>query len=95
MRLKRYAEEVRGTLFDSQSLIRAIEDIYSFPLRQVAVDTLNRQLRSGIQDDELARRVVELREEGRLCVIHEEDETQEPHIICSLGLAAPARERQR
>ncbi len=94
-RLKRYAEKVQGTLFDSQSLRRAIEDIYNFPLRQVAVDTLNRQLRSGIQDDELARRVVELREEGRLCVIHEEDETQEPHIICSLGLAPPARERQR
>ena len=88
-RLKRYAEEVRGTLFDSQSLSRAIEDIYSFPLRQVAVDTLNRQLRSGIQDDELARRVVELREEGRLCVIHEDDEAQEPRIICSLGLRLP------
>ena len=66
-----------------------IEDIYSFPLRQVAVDTLNRQLRSGIQDDELARRVVELREEGRLCLIHEEDEAQEPRIICSLGLRLP------
>ncbi|HKI19235.1 MAG TPA: hypothetical protein VKA15_15220, partial [Isosphaeraceae bacterium] len=88
-RLKRYAEEVRGTLFDSQSLSRAIEDIYSFPLRQVAVDTLNRQLRSGIQDDELARRVVELREEGRLCLIHEDDEVQEPRIICSLGLRLP------
>ncbi|HKI21289.1 MAG TPA: C-terminal helicase domain-containing protein, partial [Isosphaeraceae bacterium] len=85
-RLKRYAAEVQGTLFDSQSLRRAIEDIYSYPLRQVAVDTLNRQLRSGIQDDELARRVVELREEGRLCLIHEDDEAQEPRIICSLGL---------
>jgi superfamily II DNA or RNA helicase len=94
-RLKRYAEEVKGTLFDSQSLRRAIEDIYNFPLRQVAVDTLNRQLRSGIQDDELARRVVELREEGRLCMIQEDEASQEPRIICSLGLAAPARERQR
>ena len=70
-------------------LRRAIEDIYSFPLRQVAVDILNRQLRSGISDEDLAERVVELREEGRLCIVHEEEESQEPRIICSLGLALP------
>ncbi len=86
-RLKRYAEEVKGTLFDSQRLRRAIEDIYNYPLRQVATDTLNRQLRSGISDTELARRVIELREEGRLCIIHEEEESREPRIICSLGLS--------
>jgi hypothetical protein len=88
-RLKRYADEIRGTLFDSPELRRAIEDIYSYPLRQVAVDILNRQLRSGISDEDLAQRVIELREEGRLCVIHEEEESQEPRIICSLGLAKP------
>lgn len=91
-RLKRYAAEVQGTLFDSQQLRRAIEDIYNYPLRQVAIDTLNRQLRSGISDIELARRVVELREEDRLCIIHEEEESKEPRIICSLGLSRPAGE---
>ena len=64
-----------------------MEDIYNYPLRQVAIDTLNRQLRSGINDVELARRVIELREEDRLCVIHTEEETKEPSIICSLGLS--------
>ena len=77
---------VKGTLFDTHQLRRAIEDIYSFPLRQLAVDILNRQLRSGISDEDLAERVVELREEGRLCIVHEEEESQEPRIICSLGL---------
>jgi hypothetical protein len=86
-RLKRYAEEVKGTLFDTPQLHRAIEDIYNCPLRQVAIDILNRQLRSGIDDHALAQRVMELREEGRLCIIHEEEESQEPRIICSLGLA--------
>ena len=53
----------------------------------MAIDILNRQLRSGIDDEGLAGRVIELREEGRLCIIHEEEELQEPRIICSLGLA--------
>ena len=86
-RLKRYADAVKDTLFDSQQLRRAIEDIYSYPLRQVAIDILNRQLRSGISDADLAQRVIDLREEDRLCIIHEEEESQEPRIICSLGLA--------
>ncbi len=92
-RLKRYAEEVKDTLFDTPQLRRAIEDIYNYPLRQVAIDTLNRQLRSGISDEDLAGRVIEMREEGRLCIIHEEEESQEPRIICSLGLANPGRKQ--
>src|ERR671925_212716 len=79
--------EVKETLFDTQQLRRAIEDIYSYPLRQVAIDILNRQLRNGLSDADLAQRVIDLREEGRLCIIHDEEESQEPRIICSLGLA--------
>jgi hypothetical protein len=86
-RLKRYAETVKGTLFDTPQLNRAIEDIYRYPLRQSATDTLNRQLRSGISDDKLADLVIALRDDDRLCIIHEEDQTEEPQIICSLGLS--------
>jgi hypothetical protein len=57
----------------------------------VAIDTLNRQLRISVSDADLAQHVIELREEDRLCIIHEE-ESQEPRIICSLGLAKPAGE---
>ena len=85
-RLKRYAESVRGTLFDTEGLRRAVDDVYHHPLRQAAADTLNRQLRSGVSDEVLAELVLALREDGRLCVAHEQDERREPSIICSLGL---------
>ena len=84
-RLKNYADSIKGTLFDTDPLRRAINDIYRYPLRQAAVDTLNRQMRSGISDDALAELVIALRDEDRLCVIHDDDERQEPQIICSLG----------
>ncbi len=87
-RLKRYVEEVKGTLFESQELLKAIEEIYRYPLRSTALDTLNRQLRSGISDQTLAELVVALRDEGRLCIINEEEQVHEPQIICSLGLVS-------
>ena len=86
-RLTQYAEEVKGTLFDTLELRRAIDDIYQYPLRQSATDTLNRQLRSGISDQALAELVITLRNEDRLCIVQEERQTREPQIICSLGLA--------
>ena len=89
-RLEAYIKEVKGTTLVSADLFltlqKALEEIYTYPLRQTAVDTLNRQLRSGIADDKLAELVVELRTEGRLCIVHEEEQQQEPQIICSLGL---------
>jgi len=85
-RLKRHAEEVKDTLFESEELLKAIDEIYRYPLRQVATDTLNRQLRIGIDDQKLAELVLALREEGRLCLIEEEAHVQEPRIICSMGL---------
>jgi hypothetical protein len=89
-RLKRYAEQIKGTLFDSQELHKTIDEIYRYPLRQTAVDTLNRQLRSGISDEALAQLVIALRDEDRLCLIHEEEQAQEPRIICSMGLVSPS-----
>jgi superfamily II DNA or RNA helicase len=87
-RLKRYAEQVKGTLYESHKLLKVIDEVYRYPLLPTAIDTLNRQLRSGISDEQLAELVVALREENRLCAIHEEEQIQEPRIICSLGLAS-------
>ena len=68
---------------------KAIDDTYCYPLRPSAVDTLNRQLRSGVNDAQLAEIVIALHEADRLCLTSDDnDEGQEPQIICSLGLFA-------
>ena len=85
-RLKAYVDAIRGQLFDVDALHKAIDDIFRYPLRPSAADTLNRQLRSGASDDQLAEIVMSLREADRLCLADDEAEVQEPQIICSLGL---------
>lgn len=86
-RLKAYADSITGQIFDVPALHQVLDDIYRYPLRQTAVDTLNRQLRSGVDDTVLAELAIALRDEDRLCLTEDHDsETQEPRIICSLGL---------
>ena len=86
-RLKYYADAIQGQLFDVPALHQALDGIYRYPLRQSAVDTLNRQLRSGVDDATLSELVIALRDEDRLCLTEDQEaESQEPRIICSLGL---------
>lgn len=87
MRLDRFCKEFENTLFVSEALKKAIDDIYKYPLREFARETLNRQLKAGIDDEDLSNLVVSLREEDKLCITNEEEqEVREPQIICSLGL---------
>ena len=85
-RLKHYAVQVRGSLFDTPDLHRAVEEIYKYPLTQTATDRINSHLRTDVTDDMLAQLVILLRAENRLCVITEEQQAEDPRIICSLGL---------
>ena len=79
---------MKGTLFETEELRKAVDEIYRYPLRQSATDTLNCQLKTGISDERLVSLVLTLRDEDRLCIINEETATQEPIILCSLGLSA-------
>jgi superfamily II DNA or RNA helicase len=85
-RLKQYAEEVKNTLFDRQELHRSIEEIYRYPLREAAKDALNRLLKAHASNEDLALKVMALRDADALCVKSEEVESREPRIICSMGL---------
>jgi hypothetical protein len=86
--LKRYYDEVKKhqPLFASDELEKAIDDVYRFPLRSAATDILNRQMKVGVSDEDLANLVIELRNDNRLSLREDEIEHREPHIICSLGL---------
>lgn len=85
-RLKRFAEARKGTLFPDPELELAVDDIYRRPLKDGAADTLRRQLKAGIREEDLAELVKILRDEGKLVQDEEEYARNEPQIICSLGL---------
>lgn len=88
MRLDRYIKEFENTIFVTEGLKKSIDDIYKYPLKEFAKDTLSRQMKAGMDDNELASLVVSLREDEKLCHINiDEQPTKEPQIICSMGLA--------
>lgn len=85
-RLKNHAQNLKDTLFHTDELKKAIDELYRHPLRAAATDALARQLRSGISDEDLARLVLSLREDNRLCIMHKEHSPKNTRVICSLGL---------
>ena len=85
-RLKAYATEQMQTLFRDEELERGLDDMYQRPLLETAGDLLNRLMRSGVNDAELADAVKSLREEGRLTYAEDDSALREPRVVCSMGL---------
>ena len=91
-RLKRYREgigEHRDLLVTDDYLRRierAMEEIYRYPLHQATIDRLNSHLKAGVDDNKLADLVFNFREDGRLCIIDDEEVSRDPKLICSMGL---------
>ncbi len=85
-RLKPYATEQMKTLFRDDELERALDDVYQRPLLETAADLLNRLMRSGVNDEELAGAVKSLREEGRLTYTEDDTTLRDPRVVCSMGL---------
>ncbi len=87
MHLDRYIKANEGTLFVTSELKRAVDDIFKYPLKELARDTIGRQLKSGVSDEGLADLVISLRDDDKLCIVEEEEfHNREPQIICSMGL---------
>ena len=73
--------------FGEAPLRAAVDAIYRRHLRQLAADSINRQIGSEISDTALAELVVALHANDRLCVPERRcPERREPRIICSLGV---------
>ncbi len=87
-RLKRYAMEQMQTLFRDEELERAVDDIHRRPLLETAADLLNRLMRGGVDDEQLAQAVKSLREETRLTYAEDDATLREPRVLCSMGLVA-------
>ncbi|MBE9242371.1 helicase-related protein [Synechocystis salina] len=71
---------------DWESLVKAIEMIHNYPLKQNAIASLNRELKAGISDEDLAQKVTYLMEHDALCVVTADGEFEGAKVICSLGL---------
>jgi hypothetical protein len=69
-----------------EKLERAIEMIHTYPLKQNAIATLNRELKAGISDENLAQTVTYLMEHDALCVVTADGTFEGSRVICSMGL---------
>jgi len=90
-RLKLFADAQLQTLFRDDELERALDDLYQRPLLESAADLLNRLMRGGVNDAELAGAVKSLREESRLTYAEDAAALREPRVVCSLGLVPATR----
>ena len=85
MRLSKYCDEY--PILATTELKNAIDDLFRYPLKEYAREALNRQIKAGISDEDLADLLVSLREEEKLCIINkQQNKSTDPQIICSLGL---------
>ena len=89
--LTRYAQSLEGRMlpYDAPNLDAlklVIQDIHDHPLRQGATDRLNRLLRGGAGEAEIARAAIEMRDNDVLSVVQEDAQSREPKIVCSMGL---------
>ncbi|WP_461257378.1 hypothetical protein, partial [Treponema sp. R80B11-R83G3] len=87
MRIDAWLGRNKDTLFDTDEIKRTHEDLYNYPLLDYAKEVINRELKSGIDDEQLINLVTGLREQGSLSIKDDKERiVKEPRIICSMGL---------
>jgi len=87
MRIDGWLQRNKNSLFDTDEIKRVHEDLYNYPLLDYAKEVINRELKSGINDEQLIELVTGLREQGALSIKDDKERIiKEPRIICSMGL---------
>ena len=82
-----YCKDQAGTLFVTDDLKLAVDDIYNYPLYEEAKYILGQMLRRNASIDEIIATVLDFRNEDRLVIRGDENAAiKEPQIICSMGL---------
>lgn len=90
--LNHYYDQPASLFFNGErreELKYAIDDIYNYPLQSNAKFNIGRMLKNSGRsaDDDIVDYVLELRRNGQLCIITDDDtENKENQIICSMGL---------
>jgi len=86
-RLSDFVKINTNTLFVTDKLKRALDEMYHHPLQEVAKDYLSKNMKAGAGDETLSTLVTDLWEENKLVIKETEtDYTKLPQIICSMGL---------
>lgn len=90
-RLKKHLDDDR-LVSNSDLLKRALDEIYRLPMKPNALATFNRQLRSGVSDQDLAQVVIDLYQNDKLAILDESRQQEaSAQIICSMGLVHHAK----
>ncbi|MDR0705711.1 MAG: phospholipase D-like domain-containing protein [Planctomycetaceae bacterium] len=86
-RLERYCNENKDKpLLVTETLKKAVDDIFRYRLRESAKESLVRQFKVGISDEYLTDLVTSLYNANELVIKDEEYQNTEPQIICSMGI---------
>lgn len=85
--LDEYCKHNSDSIFVTNELKMAVDNIYNFPLKENAKYIIGQQLKSGTHTADIADLVVELRKNDKLCIINDEESCNKAlQIICSMGL---------
>ena len=83
-----YLRDVNDSLFATDELKRAVDNIYNLPMLENAKFILGQMMKRGRTVEEIVETVLDLRKRGELCILADDapQAAREPRIICSMGL---------
>lgn len=76
----------QSPLFATEALKEAIDQIYNYPIREQSKFTLGQMLKRGDMAEDFANYLVEMYNANQLCIVAEETEGKDAHVICAMGL---------